>query len=602
MVEMIESGFADRTLLGAAERRVNGAELGALAKRGAATLRASPSVVYAGENHPLLPVALFAAACAGVPFVPVNYRLEDAQLNALIERQPGAFILADAATAPRLPAGAVVFDDWLAGLPAEVPAAEPLFDDEQVAVLLYTSGTTAAPKSALLRHRHLMAYLLGTVEFGGATAEEAVLVSVPPYHVAGVANMLSNLFAGRRIVYLRAFDPSAWLDTVRAEAVTNAMLVPTMLARIVDVAAERGPVAADVATLRSLSYGGAKISERVVREALARFPAVGFVNAYGLTETASTIAVLGPEDHRAALVSDDPMIRARLASAGQVLPAVELEIRDDDDRVLPAGKSGIVFVRGEQISGEYSTGSLLDENGWFCTRDRGHVDAEGYLYLEGRADDTIIRGGENIAPAEIEEVLLSHPAVAEACVVGPPSEEWGQTLAAAVVLRAGAVVTGDELRELVRARLRGSKTPETVVFRDSLPHTDTGKLLRRNVLADLTAQEAGQRTIQEEPMTVTLTPGARVFSAVDSTELIVVRAPAGPVELTIGGAPAVLAATEKNASALTAAVDGGSAIGKRYTNSAGTVELLCTRPGSGLPAIAGEDLVLKQAKPLPASD
>ncbi|WP_063039232.1 class I adenylate-forming enzyme family protein [Nocardia pseudovaccinii] len=485
MVEMIESGFADRILLGDADRRLTGAELGALAKGAAATLRDSPALVYAGENHPLLPVALLAAACAGVRFVPVNYRLDDTQLNSLIERQPEALVLADAVTAPRVTAGAVVFDDWLAGLPTDVPPPDPRFDDDAVAVVLYTSGTTAAPKSALLRHRHLMAYLLSTVEFGSADPEEAVLVSVPPYHVAGVANMLSNMFAGRRLVYLRAFDPAAWLETVRMEAVTNAMVVPTMLARIVDAVA--GFDSAPLPTLRSLSYGGARVSERILREALTRFPDVGFVNAYGLTETASTIAVLGPEDHRAALHSDDPQIQARLSSAGQVLPTIEIEIRDDDGRALPPGKSGIIFLRGDQISGEYATGSLLDVDGWFCTRDKGHVDPDGYLYIEGRADDTIIRGGENIAPAEIEEVLLSHPAVAQACVVGPPSDEWGQTLAAAVVLRPGAVATDDELRTLVRSRLRGSKTPETIVFRNSLPHTDTGKLLRRLVLEELSA-------------------------------------------------------------------------------------------------------------------
>jgi len=489
MVEMVESGFSDRVLLGSREAPVTGADLGSLAKRGAAALDGYPALVYVGENHPLLPVALFSAAWAGVPFVPVNYRLDDAQLNALVERQPGALVLADAATAPRVTGAdrVVVFDEWLATLPADPKPGDPPFDDDAVAVVLYTSGTTAAPKSALLRHRHLMAYLLGAVEFGGAGDDEAVLVSVPPYHVAGLTNMLSNTFAGRRIVYLQAFDPKVWLDTVRDEHVTNAMVVPTMLARIVDAVTEQGPGPADVPSLRALSYGGAKVSERVLREALERFPEVGFVNAYGLTETASTIAILGPDDHRAAIASDDPVVRSRLASAGQVLPTVEIEVRDDDDRPLPAGEPGMVYLRGEQISGEYASGSVLDEQGWFCTRDRGYVDPEGYLYIEGRADDTIIRGGENIAPAEIEEVLLTHPAVAEACVVGVPDDEWGQRLAAAVVLRAGEVVGTDELRQLVRTTLRGSKTPDTIEFREQLPHTDTGKLLRRVVQQELAA-------------------------------------------------------------------------------------------------------------------
>lgn len=483
LLEMVESGLGDRVLLAADGSPVTGADLGVLARRGASTLDGRAAVVYVGENHPLLPVALFSATWADVPFVPVNYRVDDLQLVELVDRQPDALVLADASSAARLPdRDVVVFDDWIASLPTDYPDRAPSYDDDRVAVVLYTSGTTSAPKSALLRHRHLMAYLLGTVEFGSAADDEAVLVAVPPYHVAGLMNMLSNVFAGRRLVYLRAFDPATWLRTVHDESVTHAMVVPTMLSRIV---AELGDGTADVPALRSLSYGGAKVSERVLRDALERFPDVGFVNAYGLTETASTIAVLGPDDHRAAVTSDDAEVRRRLSSAGRILPTIEIEVRDDDGRVLPTGEIGLIHLRGEQIAGEYSTGSLLDADGWFCTRDRGSVDREGYLFVEGRADDTIIRGGENIAPAEIEEVLAALPAVAEACVVGVPDDEWGQQIAAVIVRRPGQDLTADEVRDAVRGALRGSKTPETVVFRDELPHTETGKLLRRVVQAEL---------------------------------------------------------------------------------------------------------------------
>ena len=482
---MVESGFDERILLGEESGSVTGADLGRLVRSGASTLTGFSALVYVGENHGLLPVALFAAAWAGVPFVPVNYRLEDGQLNALVARQSGALVLADVATATRLVTSSTVltFDEWLTALPSEHLEVEAAFDDDAVAVILYTSGTTSEPKSALLRHRHLMAYLLGSVEFGGAEEEEAVLVAVPPYHIAGMANMLSNTFAGRRLVYLRAFDPSVWLETVRRQRITHAMVVPTMLARIVD--SLNGELAA-VPTLRSLSYGGAKISERVLRDALRLFPATGFVNAYGLTETASTIAVLGPEAHRAAVESDDPHIRRRLSSAGQVLPMVEIEIRGDDDRPVAVGESGIIYLRGEQISGEYSTGSLLDSQGWFCTRDKGFIDAEEYLFIEGRADDTIIRGGENIAPAEIEEILLMHPSVAQVCVVGIVDDTWGQRIVAAVVLRSDQSASEEELRDLVREHLRGSKTPERIIFRTELPHTETGKMLRRLVQQELT--------------------------------------------------------------------------------------------------------------------
>ena len=482
---MVESGFDERILLGEESGSVTGADLGRLVRSGASTLTGFSALVYVGENHGLLPVALFAAAWAGVPFVPVNYRLEDGQLNALVARQSGALVLADAATATRLVTSSTVltFDEWLTALPSEHLEVEAAFDDDAVAVILYTSGTTSEPKSALLRHRHLMAYLLGSVEFGGAEEEEAVLVAVPPYHIAGMANMLSNTFAGRRLVYLRTFDPSVWLETVRRQRITHAMVVPTMLARIVD--SLNGELAA-VPTLRSLSYGGAKISERVLRDALRVFPATGFVNAYGLTETASTIAVLGPEAHRAAVESDDPHIRRRLSSAGQVLPMVEIEIRGDDDMPVAVGESGIIYLRGEQISGEYSTGSLLDSQGWFCTRDKGFIDAEEYLFIEGRADDTIIRGGENIAPAEIEEILLMHPSVAQVCVVGIADDTWGQRIVAAVVLRSDQSASEEELRDLVREHLRGSKTPERIIFRTELPHTETGKMLRRLVQQELT--------------------------------------------------------------------------------------------------------------------
>jgi acyl-CoA synthetase (AMP-forming)/AMP-acid ligase II len=493
-VEMVESGFDDRVLLGDQKSRITGTEFGFLVRLGATQVHNQyASVIYVGENHSLLPVALFAAAWAGVPFVPVNYRLEDRQLHSLIERYPNSLVLTDHLTSDRLAGfSPKVFDEWLDELSTidleEVGPTEPAEDDDDVAVVLFTSGTTSEPKSALLRHRHLMAYLLGSVEFGSAESSEAVLVSVPPYHVAGVANMLSNLFSGRRLVYLQSFSAQEWLTRVDDEKITHAMVVPTMLSRIVEHL-DGGVLS--TSTLRTLSYGGAKVSERVIRQALQAFPNTGFVNAYGLTETASTIAVLGPDDHRDALSSDDPMIQRRLSSVGQVLPMIEIEIRDEHEQVVAAGESGLIYLRGEQVSGEYAGVSLLDDDGWFCTRDQGSIDADGYLYIEGRVDDTIIRGGENIAPAEIESVLLAQPGIAEVCVVGLPDEEWGQRIVAVVVCSEGHVVDPKILQNSVRDVLRGSKTPEEIIVRDSLPHTETGKMLRRVVLSELVARRGG---------------------------------------------------------------------------------------------------------------
>lgn len=493
-VEMVESGFDDRVLLGDQKSRITGTEFGFLVRLGATQVHDKySSIIYVGENHALLPVALFAAAWAGVPFVPVNYRLEDRQLHSLIERYPNSLVLTDPLTSARLTGfSPTVFEEWLSELSTidleEVGPTEPAENDDDVAVVLFTSGTTSEPKSALLRHRHLMAYLLGSVEFGSAEESEAVLVSVPPYHVAGIANMLSNLFSGRRLVYLTSFSAQEWLSRVAEEKVTHAMVVPTMLARIVE---RLDGEVMTTSTLRTLSYGGAKVSERGIRQALEAFPNTGFVNAYGLTETASTIAVLGPDDHRDALTSDDPKIQRRLSSVGQVLPMIEIEIRDEHERVVAAGESGLIYLRGEQVSGEYAGVSLLDGDGWFCTRDQGSIDVDGYLYIEGRVDDTIIRGGENIAPAEIETVILAHPGIAEACVVGLPDDEWGQRIVAVVVCSEDHSVDVKDLQDSVRDVLRGSKTPEEIIIRDSLPHTETGKMLRRVVQSELAARQGG---------------------------------------------------------------------------------------------------------------
>ena len=180
LVEMVESGFDDRVLLGDESSQITGTDFGFLVRLGATQVHNKyTSVIYVGENHPLLPVGLFAAAWAGVPFVPVNYRLEDRQLRSLIERYPNSLVLTDPLTADRLIGlSPLIFDDWLRGLSnidlEEVGPIEPAENDDDVAVVLFTSGTTSEPKSALLRHRHLMAYLLGSVEFGSADELEAV--------------------------------------------------------------------------------------------------------------------------------------------------------------------------------------------------------------------------------------------------------------------------------------------------------------------------------------------------------------------------------------------------------------------------------------------
>ena len=224
----------------------------------------------------------------------------------------------------------------------------------------------------------------------------------------------------------------------------------------------------------------------VVERALAMLPHVNFVNAYGLTETSSSIAVLGPDDHRLAMTSDDPVVRRRLGSVGRPFPTVEISVRDEDGGEVAVGERGIIWVRGPQVSGEYLGRADHVVDGWFDTRDAGEMDEAGYLFVYGRQDDVIVRGGENLSPGEIEDVLLRHPAVDEAVVVGVPDVDWGEKVVAAVVLAPGAEITEDELRDHVRRSLRSARTPERISFCSSLPTTDTGKVLRRDVRSELT--------------------------------------------------------------------------------------------------------------------
>jgi long-chain acyl-CoA synthetase len=433
---------------------------------------------------PAAPIAIFGAACAGIPYVPLNYRLTRAELNDLVKRVAPARLIAGPEYMrlldPHDGVTVVARGQFLDGV--RHGAAEPMAapeDPRAVAVQLFTSGTTGKPKAAILRHENLMSYIVGTVEFGAATEDDAILVSVPPYHIAGISSVLSSTYACRRTVQLEAFEPQAWLMACRRENVSNAFVVPTMLSRIIDELAA-DPAAAPPA-LKALAYGGGKMPLATIQRAMQLLPDVDFTNAYGLTETSSTIAVLGPDDHRAAAASADPKVHKRLTSVGKATGAVEIEIRDEAGARLGPGQPGFVFVRGAQVSGEYQTGSALDADGWFPTRDRGWLDDGGFLFLDGRADDVIVRGGENISPGEIEDVLVSHPAVADAAVVAIPDEQWGEGVGAAVVLKPGRRASAAELQELVKGRLRSSRVPQEIVFREALPYNELGKVLRRVV-------------------------------------------------------------------------------------------------------------------------
>jgi len=491
LLDMAADAAPDRLALGGRADGLTFDEVRRRARAAAAWLagQGGETVAFLGLNGWAMPVAVFASGLLGKPFAPLNYRLPNADLNKLLARTAPSVAIVDDDMLDRLaPAPGVTVVSRSAFEAACVgEASDDLpWADPDIAVLLFTSGTTGEPKAAILRHANLTSYVISTVEFLGAEDGEAALVSVPPYHIAGISAVLTGVYGGRRIVYLEAFTPEDWVDAAAAEEITHAMVVPTMLGAVLDVLAKRGE---SLPALRALSYGGGRMPLPVIERAMELLPHVDFVNAYGLTETSSTIAVLGPDDHRMAIYSDDEAARRRLGSVGRPLPSLELEIRGPDGQVLGPNQSGEIYVRGEQVSGEYTHKKAVQDDGWFATNDGGWMDEEGYLFVEGRLDDVIVRGGENISPGEIEDVLREHPGVADVAVLGVPDDHWGEKVAAAIVAR-GAPPTPDDLAAWVKARLRSTKTPEVWAFRDALPYNDTGKLLRRQLKAEMSPKPA----------------------------------------------------------------------------------------------------------------
>ncbi len=490
LLEMATSSSPDRIAITGSRNSLTFQELSLLSQAVADWAKEQPGdkLVFLGVNDWIFPTIVFASGLAGKPLVPLNYRLPDAELNNLLDRTAPSVAIVDDEMIHRVSPreDVVLFTRSDAEHMCENLTNEQALvrdsEEEDKALLLFTSGTTGEPKTAVLRHAHLTSYVISTVELMSAEEDEASLVSVPPYHIAGVSAVLTGIYGGRRIVYLPEFQAEDWVDKTVHEKITHAMVVPTMLSRILDVLEARGET---LPFLKALSYGGGRMPQTVIERALELLPHVDFINAYGLTETSSTIAILDPDDHRKAVASEDPKIRQRLGSVGRPLPTLELEIRGPEGQVLSNRESGEVFVRGDQVAGEYLHKRAILDDGWFPTNDAGWLDEDGYLYIEGRLDDVIVRGGENISPGEIEDVLRQHPDIADVAVIGVPDAQWGENVAAVIVPKSEAIDT-HELSCWVKSRLRSTKTPQHWVVRKELPYNETGKLLRRVLKAEMT--------------------------------------------------------------------------------------------------------------------
>jgi acyl-CoA synthetase (AMP-forming)/AMP-acid ligase II len=469
---------------------------GALAGLGVG--RGTPVAALHTNSHRYVE-AYFATAMRGGVFVPLNYRAKLPELEYMLATAGARVLLVGeryaehaAALRARVPGlervigfdfageGVPAYEALLAAAPEQEEEAEVA--DEDTTILMYTSGTTSMPKGVMLSFGDFTAYVTANVELADGTPRGAALLCAPLYHIAGATNMMTTLWTGRRLVVQAQFEPRAWLDLVERERITHAFVVPTMLKQLLD---QPDLERRDLSSLEVLSYGGAPMPLAVIRRAIERLPrTVGFVNAFGQTETTSTLTVLGPEDHRLEGPPEEVERRLRrLASIGRPLPDVEVRVVDEGGRPVGPDVVGEIQVRTPRVMKGYAgaNGSPLTPDGWLPTRDMGWTDADGYLYVAGRKDDMIIRGGENIAPAEVESVLIAHPAVEEAAVVGVPDVEWGQKVAAFVVLRPGAQATAEEIAEFCRQRLASFKKPEIVHFLPELPKNPLGKVLRREL-------------------------------------------------------------------------------------------------------------------------
>ncbi|GAA1850479.1 long-chain fatty acid--CoA ligase [Pseudonocardia ailaonensis] len=492
----------DRACLVTPERSLTFAEVlghvralaSALQRRG---LRAGERVAILDTDSPEYIETILAVLKLGAVIVPLNYRLAPGEIETLLRAAEATWIVvgeryvpAVLEMAPRLDylhgvvgfdgtPGTLAYTDLLSeGAGGEL--VEARVEEEDILALAFTSGTTGLPKGVMQSQRmwkHITSNSMLEYRF---TWDEFRYSGSPLFHVAGMNQVLKAICRGSTSLLLRQWDPAALLPWFR-RGLTGVFLVPTMLSALLD---QPGVSREDFAALRSMYYGAAPMSPALLRRAMDLMD-VDFFNGFGAGTEAGMQSVLTPEDHRRALAGQTHL----LGSVGRPGHDIDLRIVDDDGSELPPGEVGEIVTRSDMTMSGYAgqpektAGTFSD--GWFSGGDLGHLDEEGYLYLDGRKSDMIIRGGENVYPPEIEEVLGVHPGVAECAVVGRPDDYWGEIVEAHLVPAPGAVLDPEELAGFCRARLARYKVPERYRLHDDpLPKNAAGKVLRR-VLREL---------------------------------------------------------------------------------------------------------------------
>ncbi|WP_460801981.1 acyl-CoA synthetase [Microbacterium sp. GXF6406] len=464
----------------------------ALQERG---VGAGNRVAYVGDNHPDFLTTFFACGSLGAVFVPLNTRLAARELQFQIQDSGAAVLvlhqsqreLARAAAWETAVVHRIVIDgpaelppvesidDVLADTPSTVLPSTPVtFDD--AAMILYTSGTTGRPKGAVLTHGNLTWNALNVIVDYDVTSTDVSLMIAPMFHVASLSmGALPGLLKGGALVLHERFDPAAVLAAVQEHGVTGLSGVPTTYQMLAEHPAW---AETDMSTVRRLTCGGSSIPDRTVDAFEQR--GMSFSIGYGLTETAPGATAL-PARKSA----------AHVGSAGLAHFFTEVRVVDDAGRPVDAGVSGEIQIAGPNVITEYwnrpDVAAEAWDGAWFRSGDVGHLDDEGYLYISDRLKDMIISGGENIYPAEIEQLIMGLAEVASVAVIGVPDERWGEVPLAVVMPVPGSAITGDEIITHVAPQLAKYKVPKGVVFVDELPRTASGKVRKVDLRAKFTS-------------------------------------------------------------------------------------------------------------------
>ncbi len=441
-------------------------------------------VGYLGFNHPGFIDTMFATARLGATFVPLNFRLTASELafiindagirtiivgdshKALIDEVRGELVSERYIGSESGGAGWEALEDLIG---SHAPLANPVaVDPDDVALIMYTSGTTGRPKGAMLSHANIFfnnVNALSLVPVGSSTRN---LVVAPLFHIGGLnVNTIVTWQVAGEVILHRNFDPRTALRAIEEHGVTNMFAVPAIYLSMSQLPEFE---ATDLSSVRNLCVGGAPVPEPLIRTYLRK--GILLAQGYGLTETAPLATYLRPE-----------FTETKLGSAGMAVPYTDVEIHDLDGNRVQPGERGEVCIRGPNIMLGYwnrpdATAAAIDSEGWFHSGDVGYADEDGFIYVVDRMKDLVISGGENVYPAEVESVIYDHPKVREVAVIGLQDDRWGEAVAAVVALAEGEDMTLEELREFAGRSLARYKLPIHLFRVPELPRNPSGKVLK----------------------------------------------------------------------------------------------------------------------------